>query len=251
MSNEVGLRQVHKQEMKYTWYVVVGDSVTEKGGGTDRYVSTENLLNVGEDSVLTVLDSSTSYHVVPSKDEDKKLDTVEVYRANKYMIRPDGEFVDVEFMDGKDSATVAYLRNYFEQGWPVFPTGEISVGHTWTHSTAVRMPDETINASTDFKLTNLVRESGYDCAVIEYNGNMILPVDVREKKDFHETGVDRIELQGLMYFAYKEGVVVLVRDHWSLEADRNKTNEKTGEESSHKIYRETDVEYWLIDVTWP
>ncbi len=127
---------------------------------------------------------------------------------------------------------------------PVFPTGEISVGFNWTQSAKVMMPSQTMEASTTYEVKSLVREMGYDCAVIEFTGNLIIPIEPDPADSIQVSGVDKIETTGKLYFAYKDGLVVLQRERWVVDGTRNYT-EKKGKPKERTIAMQTDVEYAL------
>jgi hypothetical protein len=133
---------------------------------------------------------------------------------------PDGKITDIQATSGQDEKTLDYIRNYYQQGGPVFPDGELSPGHRWTQTTTVKLPDYTLEATTTYRITALAREAGYDCAVIEYDGNMVLPVETDSSGTPEHVGFDRISGTGLIYFAYNEGLVVLQREHWTVRGNR-------------------------------
>lgn len=250
-ATDLGLRQIHKQQSSQSWYVIEADTIKDKGGGIDQFISIENLISFSTDSIIETIDTTIAFRVVPSKSEDKKLDTVKIYNTTAYKIKPNGEFVDIWFCDERDSTNEAWLKEYYHQGWPRFPKQPIRVGHKWAHSTPVQLADEKIEATTNFELISLVNESGYDCALIKYKGNLVIPVSAKPDDPSREASVDRIEVSGVMYFAYKKGVVVLTRDHWSSEARRQSSCKDTGQPVNMTVIRDRDVEYRLTELQLP
>jgi len=119
------------------------------------------------------------------------------------------------------------------------------VGRSWTQNTLVALPNETLEASTTYKLSSFAREAGYDCVLIEYAGNLIIPFGPSPDDSTQRSGIDHISTEGVMYFAYKEGLVVLQRERYILNGDRQSICDSTHEMVTSKVKAETDVEFVL------
>jgi hypothetical protein len=197
--------------------------------------------------VRNMLDSTTTDTV----DEDPK----EGESLIEY-VKPNGRMVGVEFVSDTAKGNLDYLKEYYEQGSPVFPDAEVGQGHSWTQTTTVVLPDGPVEASTTYTIKSFARERGYDCVVIEYDGVMILPLPLHtgEKYDVI-SGVDNITSKGHLYFAYKEGLMVLFRERWVLNSERSILRKEAdtlfgyqpGDTVALKVGIEYDVDYYLTD----
>ncbi|MCK5125433.1 MAG: hypothetical protein KAR42_04195 [candidate division Zixibacteria bacterium] len=143
-------------------------------------------------------------------------DSGKVSRKTKkmnYLIHfsPRNRMLDLEIMDGrKDEARLLYLKSYFEQMFTVFPEEEVPVGFNWTQSTDVTLPDSTVHKSkTDYTIKGTTQKNGYFCAIIEGKGKSALPVYDNPETETVSWGIDRIEVNEIIYFAIDEGIVVL------------------------------------------
>ncbi len=251
----------YKQITKGTLKRYRDDSLT-----LDRY--NENTMNIDwhvrrvlEDSTAEILEQKSIR--VFSKDETDSVVTDTVREMTGYVLwmKPNGKVIDLDFTSDRSSVDLAYVRDYFEQGAAVFPKGEHSPGYSWTQTTRVILPDGPIEASTTYTISSLVRERGYDCAVIEYEGNLILPIQpyqypgMEGVRAFEQiSGLDKIETSGNLYFAYKEGMVVLQREKWKLDGDRCQVYKETKEQPTDtvnlKIKIEYDVDYSLLKLDY-
>ncbi len=243
--------QLHyNQEMKRTVEVRQADSIVEQYSATFKTTVRQTVEEVRDDSSAIVREYANWRYTRPNKDDSARVDSVFEERTIIYRLKPDGDILDVRFVDEIDASRQSYIRNYLEQGMPVFPEGELSPGFSWTQSAKVIMPDETMEASTTYQIKSLVREMGYDCAVIEFAGNLIIPLEASPEDSVKHSGINYITTSGRMYFAYKEGMVVLQRERWVIDGER--TVLKPGEEkpSELKIAVESDIDYVLKERTF-
>jgi len=174
--------------------------------------------------------------------------------------KPNGRVLDIAYASDTVEGDLSYLKEYTRQGWPVFPDGEVGQGHSWTQSTTVVLPEGPVEASTTYTIKSFVRERGYDCAVIEYDGVSIIPLPQRTGTR-HKllSGVDRITSKGHIYFAYKEGFLVSWKERWLLESDRSicrlvadtLRGYDAGDTIPMHVGLEYDVDYYLVSVTMP
>jgi len=89
---------------------------------------------------------------------------------------------------------------------PVFPDEKISTGYTWTQKTPVDLPSgDTTTASMTYKIKGTTQKMGYNCAIIEYNGTVVLPLfrDPQDTTAFEM--VDWIEMSGILYYGIDIG----------------------------------------------
>jgi hypothetical protein len=223
-------------------------------------------------SVRRVLEDSTSENLVQRTWQQRYVDLLKKGPADTVTrqtmpeqpmleyAKPNGRLVDIEFASDTVEGDLSYLKEYTKQGWPVFPDGEVGLGHSWTQSTTVVLPEGPVEASTTYSIKSFARERGYDCAVIEYDGVCIVPLPQRTGKE-HKllSGVDRITSKGHMYFAYKEGFLVSLKERWLLESDRSiyrlvadtVHGYAAGDTVPMHVGLEYDVDYYLTGITMP
>ncbi|MCK4607331.1 MAG: hypothetical protein KAU35_08560 [candidate division Zixibacteria bacterium] len=248
---EPGMTLGYEQTTKRTWKAVAGDSVMEEGHRTYSVELRASVIDLSKDGIAELLDSTTWTYTAPGKEDSTALDTVESLQVTRTFVKPNGRISDVIYPSDKDVSSITWLKNYYEQGMPVFPPGELSPGYSWTQTTRVLLPDETMNALTTYKVKSLAREAGYDCAVIEFTGNMIIPVEPGKEKDGDciRRGHDQIDVTGVSYFAYKEGIVVLERHNWELAGHREKVCK--GETTEYLVMSQSQIEFRLVSFLKP
>jgi len=244
-----GMKLVYDQTTKSSWQVTGGDSLIEESSNVYDVDITFHIVSLAKDGTAEVLDSSTWSYQVPSKADTTQMETVERTRVSTMFVQPDGKYTDLVLSPDEKLSTVTWLKSYFEQGMPVFPSGELTTGYSWMQTTKVMLPDETMDASTTYRIKSLAREAGYDCAVIEYEGNMIIPVVATEEKGCLREGYDQITISGVTYFAYKEGIVVLERQNWLTEGHRERTCE--GKTDYYLVTTKSDLEFALAEFERP
>jgi len=217
-----------------------------------------------DDSTAEIVDSKTWKSKSENRLDSSTFDTAlkepqKSPQIIKYM-KPNGRLVDMGYTSDSARGRLEYLKEYYKQGFPVFPEGDIGQGHTWTQTTTVVLPDGPMEASTTYTIKSFARERGYDCVVIEYDGVSIIPLPVYEKDEYSiVVGVDNIASKGHMYFAYKEGLVVLLRERWILDSDRTLVRKKAdtlynyepGDTVDINIAIEYDVDYYLTGLEMP
>jgi len=126
------------------------------------------------------------------------------------IMQTNGGISDFETDSSISYAAAEYYQNLFEQTSPVYPEEPVSEGYKWSHSVKVLVDEGRSDANTTYTIKSLVREGGFDCAVIEYQGNILIPLgeECPGEKAVITGGMDRIEVEGVAYFAYKEGLVI-------------------------------------------
>jgi hypothetical protein len=124
-------------------------------------------------------------------------------------IAPNGRIIDFKMLGDICRPWENYARNYYEQGVPVFPDSTIQIGYSWTQNAKIELSDgDTTEVSAVYKVKGTTRKMGHNCAIIEYRGNLILPLFPDPDDSTAAWGVDRIEMNGILYFAHKEGISV-------------------------------------------
>jgi hypothetical protein len=248
---ELKYRQVTKGSIQ-TYH---GDSLTSNRHNELTWDILWQVKRVLEDGTAEIYETK-SYRLYSKNEKDSVLSDT-VYEGDPYILymQPNGKIVDLDFAKPSSSVDLAYAQDYWQQGTAVYPEGQHGPGYSWTQTTRVVLPDGPIEASTTYTIKSLVRERGYDCAVIEYDGNMVLPIQPfrRESSSPGEafdqiSGVDRIKASGNLYFAYKEGVIVLQRERWTLDGERVRRYDKSSENVITRVHIEYDVDHSLIEM---
>ncbi|MDH4156242.1 MAG: hypothetical protein OEW00_03070 [candidate division Zixibacteria bacterium] len=240
---EPGMTLDYEQVTKRSFKAYRADSLVSEGFTTYSIKVAQEVKNVGSDGIADVIESSAWTIVRPGKEDSAVMDTSTYEREMILKIKPNGKIVDFSFAKEEETSSAAYVKNYYEQGIPVFPSVEMSPGKEWTQETRVVLPEESLEASTTYRIKSLAREAGYDCALIEYEGNLVIPIVPDTKDSVWRAGIDRVSSTGIMYFAYKEGVVVLQRERWVIDGERRES--KGADTVQTRIASEVDSEYVL------
>lgn len=238
---EPGLKLSYEQMSKRTSKVIQADSTIKECSMTFDVKVEQLVKRVFRDSTAKIMEISSWKYEKPSEEDSSVTDTIEEVRELVLHVQPDGKVLDVQFSRGEHYTSVRYIKNYYEQGMPVFPPHEVSPGYTWTQTTKVVLPGESMEASMTYKITSLVREAGYNCVVIECDGNMVIPIESHPQDSVQHSGLDRIKSNGLLYFAYKEGMVILQREQWLIDRYRRKIHD--GKTDEHREEVELDIDY--------
>jgi hypothetical protein len=148
--------------------------------------------------------------------------------AYKYQVATSGKVTNLKMMGKPSQQWEDYVISFFEQGMPIFPEEKISVGYQWTQTTPVILPDsQTTEVSMVYTIKGTAQKQGYHCAIIEYNGDLAIPLHLEPADTLSSTGVDWIEVSGILYFAIKEGMGVNTEERRRVVRERYYT--KKGE----------------------
>jgi len=240
-----GLTLSYEQTFNRSVKVIEDDSVINDYSSDYRATIIQEITDIYDDGSTALTELDTWFYKVPSKEDTTVMEEHEFKRELKLKVRPDGKVLDIEFPDKESRSSVAYIKNIYEQGMPVFPSEEITPGYNWTQTTKVMLPNGIMEASTTYKFQSIARESGYDCAIIECDGNLVIPVEEEPSDSLMRTGIDHIQTTGKLYFAFKEGIVVLQRERWIVDGDR--TKKIRGVETDYKVALEIDTEFKLVE----
>lgn len=136
-------------------------------------------------------------------------------------IAPNGRVVSFRMVGESTPQWENYARQYYEQGVPVFPDGPIAVDSSWTQSVTVTLADGSkAEAATTYRVKGTTYKLGYQCVVIEYQGNMVFPLFVDPADSTALQGVDRIEAKGILYYGYETGMAISSDESRRLNIDR-------------------------------
>lgn len=202
-----------------------------------------------EDSTAEMLEQLSWDIVVPNKEDTTKIDTLHDTREMIVYLKPRGTIVDMEFISKVDSTERQYLREYYEQGFMVFPEEPVNEGFVWTQSVDVQLGDTTATASTSFTVQGFDILKGYEVVNIGYDGMLIIPVHESPTDTLKRSGLDRIHMQGVLSFAPTDGIVVGMTEKWELDGDRRRL--KDGNFTQFKIRGTMDVTYELVNYSPP
>ena len=225
---------------------------------------TNEVRRVLEDSTAEIMNSDKHQWRVRNMLDKSTTDTVLSKQTEgtpilEYM-KPNGRMIDMEFASDTAKGNLDYLKEYYKQGFPVFPDAEVGQGYSWTQTTTVVLPDGPMEASTTYTIKSFARERGYDCAVIEYDGTCIIPLPPKDAKKYSiVSGVDKITSKGHLYFAYTEGILVSVKERYVLSSDRVLKESLTEPEEGYKpgqlvninVGLEYDVDFYVTGLKMP
>ncbi|MBD3401788.1 hypothetical protein GF420_02750 [candidate division GN15 bacterium] len=241
---EPGQTRVFEIDRKHHWMYLENDTVTREGTYEIDITAEETTRRILEEGTAEVVQTTTRHIYEPNEEDSSLIDTVTTTRSITLYLRPDGRLVDLEF-GNIESMDTAYIRQFYEQASTVFPQTPVEQGKTWSHSTHVMLNGENVEAVTTYELKSFARERGYDCAVISYEGELLLPISAKPADTTKRGGLDEIDVSGMMYFAYTEGVSVSVRERWLINSER--TMLKDGEWTTARTKIEVDAEQQLVD----
>jgi hypothetical protein len=233
-----GLHLVYDLNQKANHRRLEGDSVVSRGSSEIQMVIEETVRRMVDDSTAEILEFSEWTSTWSKEGDSATSDTNLDSREMILYVKPNGKVIDIEFVSKTPEASIDYLENYYEQGFPVFPAGEHSQGYSWTQTTKVLLEEEPVEASTTYKIESFAREQGYDCVVISYDGNLVIPVKPGPDDSLETRGVNRIQITGMMYFAHKEGITVSNRDRWVIDSHGERMHE--GKRKEYRTIYEGD-----------
>ena len=237
-----GMSLTYSQDTKGTVAVYENDTIIKSYPDHKWADVTQTVANQINDSTYKIEETVTWHFVQTNKSDTLKMDTISENRTMTLDVLTNGKIVDFT-IDEKMASRYSYFKNFYEQGMPVFPEKAVTPGYTWTQTAKVVLPDETMDATTTYEITSIVRESGYDCAVITYQGNLLIPID-EEIEGMKRNGLDQVKSSGKIFFAYKEGIVVKQYENWNLNREVSQTKDDKTE--SYAVTSDFKTEYILI-----
>lgn len=233
----------YKQISKRQTEIYMADSLIKNEIDESMAFVKQEIIEVINDSTFKINEVDTWHYTKPNKDDSTQFDSVTYSREMDLIVLQNGKIIDFTFKNSEEKST-SYLKNYYEQGLPVFPSVEVYPSYSWTQTTSVMLPSETMNASTTYTIKSFVRELGYDCAVIEYTGNLLIPIEPKKGDKTQRSGLDRIQTKGMIYFAYIKGIVIKQTEKWKTEGDRTQLTD--GEWKRYRFESNYDVNFILI-----
>jgi hypothetical protein len=205
-------------DKRYAFLYDSKSSVTVSENGSPVYSGEKSHRVSYTRRVMEIIDSSTarlrfSYELMEGEPPGNRLmaeDDMPWNWSTDFVMAANGRIIDLTDDSGLSGESLEYYRKLFEQTTPMYPDAPVTEGYTWSHTVKVLLEEGLTDATTTYKIKSFARESGYDCAIIEYHGNIIIPLAARSPDDSTVTitGRDRIEVEGLSFFAYVEGIVI-------------------------------------------
>jgi hypothetical protein len=152
----------------------------------------------------------------------------------EYISDANGRIKEILKTDSLNPEVLEFFKNYCEQSMPVFPDTIITEGYSWKQSVNLMIADSgNTTAETIYKVRSFVRENGYDCAVIEYNGRLIIPFRKIGSDSSLTIILEHIKSDGVLYFAYRDGIIISQKE--MLEFNSEGTKIKNGVSSEIKM----------------
>lgn len=204
----MGYMNVFKQEGIQKLQVWQHDSLVYSVSRSLAFDISQRVLRVLPDSTAAVEELSTMVLIGPNHKDTTIIDTIKENRAFVLYEAPNGKIVDFESQTPVDSATNAHFRSWYEQACPVFPDSAVGIGSQWTNRTSVTVDSQTLETATSFTVKAFEQMRGYDCIVVDFAGNIILPVRARKTDSVTLGGRDEIRVEGTFWFAFNEGLFV-------------------------------------------
>ncbi len=215
----------YKQSTRETSRKIVDSQLSEQHNYLYNGILSQQVIEVLQDNRVIILEKTSQLI------DGEKKNVTEI----NYVLSSTGTIEDINFSKNSEKKNEIYIKNHYQSGTPLFPKMEVFPGYLWTQTISVVVPDEKLEASTTYEVIAFVREAGYDCALIKYNGEMIVPVNIKENDSTQISGQNKIISNGIIYFAYKEGIIISQKDEWKISGDRTKTTNSKRESYTVEI----------------
>ncbi|MBN2227520.1 MAG: hypothetical protein JW763_09160 [candidate division Zixibacteria bacterium] len=224
------------------------DSLVAYTESTERSFATEQVLAILEDSSARI--RRTNYY--PSPDDNNPLyltDSNVVSWSAEYTQSTGGQIRDYMPQDTVNAEILAYYQKIYDQVAPNYPDRPVTPGYSWSQSVRVALPDGRVTtAATRYKVRSFARVLGYDCAVIESQGTVLLPfAGTDQNAGSSISGQSQKDISGITYFAYKDGFIVRYEETYDsrLVGRRHKADD----DNSFAVYEKGTYSYWLIETS--
>jgi hypothetical protein len=180
----------------------------------------QEIIEVLPDGSARIRESSSWSWSEP--DEDGSIKVVSTEESLTYRIAPSGKISEFEILSNDDASQwKEYAQSKLEQSQPTFPEEPVGPGYTWMQTVKIFKPTgEALDATTTYRVTEFIEVDQHKCAVIDYEGNLVLPFDVVESDSLVRKGVDKVDLTGTIWFDYEEGCVFSQHEESRVTAER-------------------------------
>ncbi len=169
---------------------------------------TYNTLDTLPDGGAIILEKNRWSWDEPADDSGQVKRVTREY-AYRVEMQADGKVVNLDMIDKPSQQSEDYVRSFAQQANPVFPEQAVAPGYSWLQTVPVEIVGGAVDTSKmTFKFKGMARKMKYQCAVLEYSGNLVLPIFPNTKDTVVVSGIDRIDISGITYFAIDEGILI-------------------------------------------
>lgn len=217
-----GKTQTYEHITTRNYQVRMQDSIIDSGSGEYRMIIQTTCRNMVNDTTAEIAEVHTWTVTKRNPDDSTKVDSSVTEERLSVWMMTNGRISNIEFAGEQNVTQSTYTQNVVDQGTPVFPSNRLSTGSNWTQTSQISVGEKQYDASTTFQVTGFMKEGSYDCAVIKYQGNMIIPVIENPTDSVKRSGIDHVTTDGTLYFAPVEGLLVKQHEHWTIAGERKK-----------------------------
>ena len=146
----------------------------------------------------------------PDSLDSKVTDTVRWSMTINTVQHADGYNEFYSIADSSRLSLIDYYKRYLEQMSLILPDEPVGVGYEWDHTFKVILKNGEIkDASNHYKITGFEKKMGYDCAVIDRDAVLILPLQyVTQDSSATLIQLTHVKFKSRTYLAYKESAIV-------------------------------------------
>lgn len=226
-ADEIMLRYsfVQGREKHYDHMIKTNFVVTENGQSSQPVFNDDTIQvmikcdQIKNDTTAEFYEKVTNQNIIPNKDDSTKVDTVVNQIEIYFDIFRSGKITNIRLDSTYGPHDAETFRRTMEQTSVAFPDHPVTPGFEWKKVTKVYHEGKEWEAEMNSTFKAVVRESGYDCALIEVKGNSIVPVEVVKPDGTKMVSFDKITVTGYRYLAFKEGLIIRQFEHKITERD--------------------------------
>jgi len=254
---EVLLEFKQQPNEKYVYHVA--DSVEWEFDGVDQKRYTlQHLQDQKSEMVIEALDSmlvrTLTMSFVVTQDTLLNAPDFVLQRRRKsqvgrefgFVLRmcKNGEIVKVVTEDPK--LAFEFDRSY-KPSQPVFPDHAIAPGYKWAQNFPVEVPEgKPTVATTEYRLNSFVKIDRFDCAVIDFKGELEFedtykPSAVKPAEFMLRKYRSKVTSEGQIFFAYAQGLMVKKTNLISSTIQTTTYNKDNTERQSLSIYKDYEI----------
>ncbi len=224
-----GQKKIYSNQIKSDSRIYEGKNLVSSSNLTYRSQLTEEVLSATDSSTARIRLIDVSRQPNLYKKDTADADTVTHKWTLEYLMDANGKVLEIFPQNPHGNEWLEYYKNYYEQALPVLPDIPVTAGYSWSQTVKLIVKDEgSTQVETIYRLKALAREAGYDCAIIEYQGSLVLPYRKTTPNGTEIERLDKARTKGTIYFAYKEGAIVRQDEIYEVESAGNKlTGEAT------------------------
>lgn len=238
--HQPGTHTVYETIFKGNSRIYEKDSLVVNRANEITITSTSTVLRVVNDSIAEV---STAYHYryhhINNLDSTVT-DTVSDGESLILYIMPSGKVIDSKLSLQDSLFDIGDPQQFAEYTMVEFPLIELEQGKSWIQGRVAVIDGITLEATTRFTVESFARENGYDCVSISYEGSMLLPFRSEPSESIQRSGIHRLSVTGVLYFAYREGLIISQRERRVISGEGRKW--QLGQEENFLDYR-VGIEY--------